>query len=220
MRCLLFLLAVMLCPVGFAEAPAVQLKADQALTVTGTLMMRPGGRLQFVTVKTAATYVSPVGNKPVHEIAVGNNHDYALLYAHRGETVTVMGKVWTNDASPYYRDGMVLMAEHIVTRGGVDLIGSSPKVERVAVDVGLYRATAILPADLAAPWRYQVNGTPDTRRMLSCSSNGGGDVVNCSCAEGFRVTQVGPGGELMGSDAQFAVGDEAKAAELSVTCSR
>ena len=229
MRSLLLLLATITPAAAGAQAgQPVRLKPDQQLTVTGTLTMRPGGRLQNVTVRTAQAYVPVFASsvpdhthegKPVHEIALAD-YDYALLYAHRGQTVTVTGKLLTDDVSPYYRDGMRLEITQIRTVDGADLNRDRLKDAPVAADVGTYHAVAVLPADLAAPWRYTVDGKPDTHRMFSCSSNGGGDVVNCGCTDGFHATAVSPNGSLMDGRTQFGVGDDARAATLSVTCSR
>jgi hypothetical protein len=228
-------LAPTLCLIGTlaqacsAQSPsATQVKDGQQLTISGTLSMRPGGRLQFVTVTVPRMYAAGLGNgasgKPTRDIALSGYHDYALLYRHRGEKVTVTGMMQTDEASPYYRDNMSLKATSIRTASGMDLLGTPKQSERVAADVGTYDASAILPADLASPWRYEIGNQPDTRGMFSCSSNGGGDVINCHCADGFHAITASASsnatGELMDGWAQFSLPDSDREVKLNVTCSR
>jgi hypothetical protein len=238
---LLALLAFLCPPTGGCQTvSAIPLTPDQQLTVSGVLTMQPAGRLQFVTVETDQAYVPVFSGpgaaqlqegKPAHEIALARYSNYGLLYQHRGERVTVTGTLRTDDASPYYRDGMRLDAEHIRTANGTELMGERPLPMHVAADVGLYDATVILPADLAAPWVYRVEGpAADAEGMLRCSSNGGGDVVNCNCADGFRARSASTaiGGKTSSSSArkdesgwsQFEVGDEAVEVKLRLTCER
>ena len=223
------------------QSSPTPLQDGQQVTITGTLVMEPANRLQFVTVKTAAAFV-PVfkgvrGSKDeqgevLHEIGLAGYHDYALLYAHRGQTVTVAGGMSTDNASPYFWHGTRLEAKSIRLSGGKDLLGERRAREPIAIDTGSYEATAVLPGDLSTPWVYSANGRVEMEgRFLSCSSNGGGDVVNCSCADGFhpvsgeslirgRREKAGLFKDM--SFAQFGVGEEQKPPEvrLSVTCSR
>ena len=217
-----------------AQQP-IPLHNGQQITIHGTLTMEPAGRLQFVTVRTISSYMpvfSQNGGKEssaetLHEISLSNFFDYELLYAHRGQQVIVTGKVGMDDASPYFWHGTRLQATSIVTATGVDL-RARERGTWVAADVGLYRAEVILPADLTAPWRYSLEGKPTTEHYLSCGSNGGGDVLNCYCAHGFHPTEtksslqdsVWQGRVLDAQVAQFQVGEDARAAVLSVTCSR
>lgn len=198
--------------------------------------MEPAGRLQVVTVKTADSYIPMFAEKggkgssgePLHEISLSGYFDYGLLYAHRGQPVTVTGKMMTDDATPYFWHGTRLQAASVVTTNGVDLRGKE-RGTWVAADVGLYHAEVTLPADLAAPWHYRLEGKPTAENYLSCSSNGSGDVVNCFCAHGFHPTETTSSikdsvwqskalSEM--KMAQFGIGDEAREAVLSVTCSR
>ncbi len=222
-------------PLLIAQAP-VSLHDGQQVVLHGTLALEPAGRLQFVTLKTTASYVpifkeeggKDVPGETLHEISLAGYADYGLLYAHRGQPVTVTGKLATDDVTPYFWHGTRLQASSILTTGGVDLRGKE-RGTWIAADLGLYRAKVTLSADLAAPWRYSMEGKPAEEKYLSCSSNGGGDVVNCFCAQGFHPTEATASvkdkawhGQVMGDMrmAQFGVGDEARAAELSVTCSR
>ena len=235
MRTAFALVCLLLAPSLTAQAP-VPLHDGQQVVLHGILTMEPAGRLQFVTVKTTASYVpvftedggKEVPGETLHEISLSGYFDYELLYAHRGQEVTVTGKMATDETTPYFWHGTRLQATSIVTMNGVDLRGKE-RGTQVAADVGLYRAEVTLPADLAAPWRYRLDGRPMTERYLSCSSNGGGDVVNCFCAQGFHPTETTSSikDSVWQSKAlskmkmaQFGVGDEAREAVLSVMCSR
>ena len=222
-----------------AQTAPTMLRDGQQVTLTGRLTMEPAGRLQFVTVKTEAAYM-PVfkgdhgkeqPGELLHEIGLAGYHDYTLLYAHRGQPVTVTGKLATDEATPYFFHGTRLQVSSIRLMNGTDLLQSrGPARESIAADTGTYDAKAMLPADLAAPWVYSANGQQvEDGRFLSCSSNGGGDVVNCFCAKGFHAVsgQSNAGGTRAparvfqdGSTAQFEAGDDKHTVELSVTCSR
>lgn len=214
----------------------------QQVQLTGRLTMEPGGRLQFVTLKTAKAYV-PVfksyqgggdeKGEAVHEIGLSGYSDYPLLYAHRGQQVTVAGRLGTDNITPYFWHGTLLVATSIRLLDGTDLLRSPVPVPKPGTAATrTFHVTALLSADLAIPWVYSVEGRPvPERRFLSCSSNGGGDVVNCFCAAGFHPTRasslkrgVRSQAELLkdGTTAQFAVGDgENKLPiKLSVVCSR
>ncbi|MGI4755610.1 MAG: hypothetical protein ACRYGF_02040 [Janthinobacterium lividum] len=232
-RAWLFLL---LCGTSAAAQQPIGLRNGERVVLQGTLTMEPAGRLQFVTVKTGGSYV-PVfkeasgkerSGETLHEISLSGYSDYNLLYAHRGQQVTVTGKMMTDEATPYFWHGTRLQVDSILTANGIDLRGTAQK-SGVAVDVGLYHGGLTLPADLAAPWRYNMEGQPTRERYLSCSSNGGGDVVNCTCAQGFHPIETKSSVKDSATQnqalkdmqvAQFAVGDDARAVVLSITCSR
>jgi len=218
---------------ALAQAPASQtapaavatvLQDGETLEIHGRMRMEPGGRLHHVMVHTPTPY--KVGRKTLRAIEMFSYNDYALLYAHKDEVVTAKGKVVTESVSPYYKNGLGLKLTSLTLLDGTDLLGAQ-KDAVVAPDTGIYKGEATLPADLAAPWTYQIDGKPDTRGLLHCSSNGGGDVVNCTCANGYKASgasAVSEGktkpGDLLNPMAQFGVGDEAKAVTLSVTCAR
>ncbi len=229
----IFLCTPMLLAAGQQPVP---LHDGQQIALLGTLILRPAGRLQFAAVRTAQAYLPMVADadgtghstQPIHEIGLSGYHDYRLLYAHRGQPVIVTGKLMTDGASPYYLHNVSLAVVSMRRADGTEL-KSSPRMDsRLAVDVGQYQASVVLPADLAQPWQYSAHGTPDPDgRFLSCSSNGGGDVVNCSCANEFKVihaesSTTGVSSEVFDDSgtAQFGVGDDARRVELSVTCSR
>lgn len=224
---LLMLLLVAALP---AQSPTT-LREGQQVTLHGTLVMRPGGRLQFVAVHTTEAYLPMVGGreaKSTQELGLSNYHRYDLLYAHRGQAVIVRGTVSINDASPYYLHNVSLKVASIRLADGTELVGKPRTASRIAVDVGEYQASVALPADLEEPWQYRAQGSPDMeQRFLTCSSNGGGDVVNCFCADGFhplhaRSTTRGVDAQVLADMhmAQFGVGDDARRVELAVTCSR
>jgi hypothetical protein len=218
--------------VGFAFAQTITLHDGQAVTLHGVLKPTPAGRLQFISIVTRETYRNGMQGKPLHTVALAGYWDYALLYAHRGKAVTVTGTVSIDEFSPYYQDSMRFEATSIRTADGAELLGSSAP-PRMGTDVGSYRAMVVLSASLSTPWRYTVDGKPTARGMLACSSNGGGDVVNCRCADGFHP--VATASSMKGDNtkgqiyndmemAQFGVtddnGNENFAVRLTVTCSR
>jgi hypothetical protein len=219
--------------IAAAQSP-VPLPNGKAVTLHGTLQLEPQGLLQFATVKTKEAYVPILWSAPgkttrgqvLHEIALSGYHRYDLLAAHRGQLITVTGKMMTDSASPYYFKNTSLMATSIRLQDGTELLGEA-RAQQVAADVGIVRVTVTLPTDLAAPWTYDGPGFSDSQRPAVCSSNGGGDVVNCYCPLGFHastasMTAAGkeqPGG-LMGQMAQFAVGEDARLVTLKLTCMR
>ncbi len=232
-----FPVALLFCAsAAYCQSP-VPLRDGQQITLTGELTMEPAGRLQFVTVKTHSAYVPlfPGENRKetrgetLHEIGL-SGYDYALAYAHRGQQVTVTGKLLTDEATPYFWHGTRLEAASLRTSDGDDLTGKSLARPGVPTDLTRYTSTAILHADLALPWTYQVKGKTITRgTYLTCSSNGGGDVVNCFCADGFHPVRAESsllGGHRKGeilpdmTMAQFEAGDDATEVHLHVTCSR
>ena len=220
------------------QASPIPLRDGQQLTLTGRLTMEPAGRLQFVTVKTTPAYVPMFtgegGGKDrpgevLHEIGLAGYADYATLYAHRGQQVTVSGRLATDQATPYFWHGTRLQLRSIRSADGTDLLDPrASSNEAIAVDMGTYQAQAVLPADPAAPWIYRANDRPEREgRFLTCSSNGGGDVVNCACAKGFHPVagqSVAAGRQaaarLFGNEAQFQANDDRHAIELAVSCSR
>ena len=220
---------------GFAAAQSpVPLHNGQTVTLHGTVQLVPQGRLQFATVETKEAYIPIVDNGPgkttsgpvLHGIALSGYHRYDLLAAHRGQAVTVTGKMITDGASPYFYKNASLMATSIRLQDGTELLGEA-RSQAIAADVGVLRVAITLPADLAAPWSYEGDGFNDSQRPAACSSNGGGDVVNCYCPVGFRasnavMTSAGKEkpGDLMDQMAQFAVGDDARTTTLKLTCMR
>jgi hypothetical protein len=206
------------------------LRSGQAVTLHGTLQLESQGRLQFVTVKTKEAYVPILGKdrkgEVLHEIAFSGYHRYDLLAAHRGQSVTVTGKMMTDVASPYYYRNASLLASSIRLQDGTELAGES-RSQAIAADVGVVRVTVTLPADLTAPWTYDGAAFSDSQRPATCSSNGGGDVVNCYCPLNFHATQATMTSEgkekpaqSMGQMAQFAVGVEARTVVLRLSCTR
>ena len=219
------------------DAP-ILLRDGQQVTLTGRITMEPAGRLQFVTIKTAKSYQPMVSEDArtehpadaTNEIGLSGYNRYDLLYPHRGQAVTVTGTIMTDSASPYYFHNVSLKASSIRLANGDDLIGTPRHEITFTADVKEYRALAELHADLAAPWSYNPRSAPSRDAYsLSCSSNGGGDVVNCFCAKGFHpIAGQSAGRDIRkaavlfhdGSLAQFETGDDKLAVELSVTCSR
>ena len=171
----------------------------------------------------------------LHGVGLSVPVPYAVLYAHRGQQVTVQGRLSVDSVTPYYWHATRLEVMSLRLADGTELVKPVPAAAPPALGVLTYTATAVLPADLAEPWRYRQAGpgrqSLSADGMLSCSSNGGGDVVNCGCAEGFEAKAADAvlggrhaEGRLLGSSAQFGVADKdgntALATTLVVTCSR
>lgn len=211
---------------------SIPLLDGQTVILRGSLAMESGGRLQFVTVKTADMYTPLVQGRamePTQEIALSGYQSYRLLYSHRGQSVTVTGKVMTDDASPYYFHNISLTASSIRLQSGAELLAATARTAPpIAVDVGEYQTSVLLPADPTAPWQYTAHGIPDDEhQFLGCSSNGAGDVVNCSCAQGFHPSAAAATSgsthlhaEVMNDITQTEVGEERRAVTITVTCSR
>ena len=228
----LALFVAILAGIAAAQSP-LPLHNGQAITLHGTLQLEPQGRLQFATIKTQEAYVPILGNagkaargQVLHEIALSGYHRYDLLAAHRGQSVTVTGNIMTDEASPYYYKNASLMATSIHLQDGTELLGEA-RSQAVAVDAGIVRVVVTLPADPAEPWTYEGDAFNESQRPAVCSSNGGGDVVNCYCPLEFRASaaeMIAGGkeqpGQLMGQMARFAVGDDARTVTLKLTCMR
>lgn len=230
---------VLTAPLLSATSPKpVPLRDGQQVILYGKLSVVPLGRLQFVVLETPHSYTAVMSgkahnqhaDKPIHELGLSGYNRYDQLYAHRGQAVSIVGTVVTDGASPYYLHNISVRATSIRLPNGTDLLGAPRARPLIAVDVGQYVAAVLLPADIAAPWRYMAHGQADTeRQFLSCSSNGGGDVVNCFCGQGFRATAIdaASGNTRLQSDvldgmAQTVVGENAhpEAVTITVTCSR
>ncbi|AFL86812.1 hypothetical protein Terro_0470 [Terriglobus roseus DSM 18391] len=218
--------------IAAAQSP-IPLPNGKAVTLHGTIEFVPQGRVQFATVRTKEAYVPILGSAGktrrgtvLHQVALNGYHRYDLLAAHRGQAVTVTGKMMTNAGSPYYYKNASLTATSIRLQDGTELLGEA-RSQTVAADVGIVRATVTLPSDLTAPWTYDGPAFSDSQRPAACSSNGGGDVVNCYCPLNFRATEATmttgneqAAGKLMGQMAQFTVGDEARTVTLKLSCMR
>jgi hypothetical protein len=218
--------------IAAAQSP-IPLPNGKAITLHGIIQLESQGRLQFATVKTKEAYVPILGRAgkatrgPVlHEVALSGYHRYDLLAAHRGQTVTVTGKIMTDAASPYYYKNTSLMATSIRLLDGTELLGA-PRSQTVAADVGIVRVTITLPADLTAPWIYEGPAFNESQRPAVCSSNGSGDVVNCYCPLGFHAAESTmtnrdkeQPARLMGQMAQFGIGENARTTILRISCMR
>lgn len=241
MRCFspFVLVALLFAATGRGQGSPAVLRDGQQVTLTGRLVMEPQGRLQFVAVKTIAAFKpvfkgehgSEQQGEVLHEVGIAGYSDYASIYQHRGQPVTVAGRLATDNVTPYFLHGTRLQATSIRLADGTELLHARSAVhEPIAADTGTYQAAVMLPSDLSAPWLYSAGGSPVPEgRFLSCSSNGGGDVVNCSCADGFHPVSgsSAAGGRTTparlfgnGGTAQFEAGDDKQAVRLSVTCSR
>ncbi len=205
--------------------------------------MDPAGRLQHVTVITAETYLpvwkddraQQTEGETLHGVGLSVPVPYAVLYAHRGQQVMVQGRLAVDGVTPYYWHATRLAVVSLRLADGTELVKPVAAAAPPAAGVRAYTATAVLPADLAEPWRYRQAGAGrqslPADGLLSCSSNGGGDVVNCGCAEGFEAKAADAvlggrhaTGRLLGSSAQFDVtdkdGNTAFATTLVMTCTR
>ncbi len=165
---------------GLCFAPAagqqpIPLRDGQQVTLHGTLTLEPAGRLQFVTVRTRETYLpvvkaedgkSDVNAEPTHEISLSSYPRYGVVYAHRGQAVTVAGKMMTDNVTPYFFHATRLELQSMKLDDGTDLLLHKAANSQLVKTLRSYRSSVILPADLAAPWHYRANGKAGLGRAI------------------------------------------------------
>jgi hypothetical protein len=178
--------------------PAYTLTDNQPVTLRGTLQLVHSGWNTFVILKTLHTYATrfdPPADAPapVDQIQLVLDWQGAALAANAGALATVQGSVMLNPYSGYYLNGVAVLAEAVTLADGTVLHkGVAPQL---SPPVSRYLATVIL--DPAAPtWLRSAIELPSghplhPRGLDGCSLNGAGDLLNCSCIEGFTATRAG-----------------------------
>jgi len=184
--------------VAGAQTQALPLVDGSQVTVQGRLAIEHRGWSTYLVIKTAAPYramFDPNESTPkiVHEIGLTLTWQGEALAAEAGKSVTAGGKVQLEPVSPYYWNGALLVADRVSLADGRVLKPMADPV--VPGGVKRYLATVTFVPGKFSRMRSAVDlGTnaplPDAR-VDGCSLNGGGDVLNCSCVDGFAPTQSG-----------------------------
>lgn len=191
----LFAVCLSLSPLTQSQTPKLpELKDGAAVRVSGLLVMERRGNNRFLMVRAKASYLAifyeDEGSSKVGEMGIELAGEQAGLEKHLGEQVTVVGKVQLSQESPYYFNGVLIVAESVELANGTVLRSHRPEaVTPIAVGLPMYRVQVTLKAR-TSHFSYVVSDergrliAPNPAYM-SCGLNGAGDVVNCYCAEGF-----------------------------------
>lgn len=140
-----------------------------------------------------ADFGSDEGTRQVTGIEI-NPGPYAIVAEHAGEIIEVQGKLQLEGVSPYSWNGVMLMPSAVRLSDGTMLHSEAP-LRRVATGTDLYLVTiAMVPHQFE--WRREARDI-ETGELLpdsavdGCSLNGGGNVVNCTCTQGFIPVRAG-----------------------------
>jgi hypothetical protein len=131
--------------------------------------------------------------KIVHQIPVLLNGNDDLLSSFVGRSVTATGKVQLEAVSPYYLNGVFLMADSVNVLEGKTL--QQVEFRPISLTVPKYMANVtLIPHQYV--WKHRVwdpvtSHNLSTQNLSGCGLNGGGDVVNCFCIDGYGPTRIG-----------------------------
>ncbi len=221
--------------VSLFDAQTVRLHDGQRLTINGLLKVEAATRRQEITLATTQEYIpvfkeesSETDGEHLHELGLAN-YSYAVLYALRGQRVSVSGKMETDSASGYFWHGTRFHIESMRLANGTVINTCKAQAPAPSPSVQTYQATATLFANPELPWRYSPSKYGE---IISCTHNAPGDVVNCFCNGDFwpseakaRVRGKLVPGEIHDLFAQWvAVADEGHrlqpASVIAMTCVR
>jgi len=131
----------------------------------------------------------------VSEIGVSLEGQYASLKKLVGQRVTIDGKLQLEPLSPYYFNGVLLVADSIKPSAGSVLLPQKAPMAIIPPELKEYLATIVFSAkqDSFSYKAQNADGTPLTPsgQYLSCGLNGPGDVMNCYCAAKFKPVETG-----------------------------
>jgi hypothetical protein len=184
---------------AFQQGSRPQELVDGAkITVEGTLAVEREGYKSFLVVKTGAPYVAvfgPQDRRVVREIWVTLAGENDALRRYIGQTATVSGKVQLEPNSPHYFNGTLILAESVRIGSGVLLVPAT-EAKPAAPPVELKGYSVEVTLSKLGQFSYEgwdANGhsLAAVKGLLSCGLSGGGDVVNCACADGFKPRGIG-----------------------------
>ncbi|MBS1814456.1 MAG: hypothetical protein JSS87_06240 [Acidobacteria bacterium] len=172
-------------------------KDKQHVRVSGVVEIRGGPNKFFYVLKVPRSYTLAFskeegGPRLTQEIAFAvPNKLRDQLITHIGEEVTVEGEMWLEPTSPYYWNGNMVQTTAITLANG-SVLRTAQRETCTKPDED-YTVRVTIPTT-AASWHYEaVQKSTQTKligNVASCSTNGGGDVINCFCAEGFMPTSL------------------------------
>lgn len=197
------LLASVLMGCALASSPAQQtpipaLRNGQAFTARGRLEMRSRGWHRFLILQLDQPYLPDFGlgpsSKPVSAVELNAPGRSAILSEHVGEVVEASGTLQLDNVSPFFWNGVALLAETVRLSGEAAL--QSQRIQpRVPAGTEFYTVTiAMVPHQLE--WRREAYDI-ETGQLLpdsavdGCSLSGAGDAMHCLCIPGFAPVRAG-----------------------------
>ena len=192
-------LLALLVPPAFSQASRVLHSGDQ-VDLRGTLVIKRRGWSEFLVLHTATPYtLAPMdvpdapkeasSREPVQEIGITLSGQDDLLARSAGKPIRVSGRLQLVDASPFLWNSTLLWATAVALPTG-DYVSPRLPEPGLPLTVHHYVASATLQPRL---WpRLYTARDVDTHRPLStpnlagCRVSGAGDMLNCSCSDGFR----------------------------------
>ena len=198
---LLLALVLSACPGAFlpaqqARTPALQ--DGQVFTARGRLEVQYRGWQRFLLLQLDRPYLPAfrpkASAKPVTALELRVPGQFSTLAEHAGEQVEAKGTLQLDNISPYYWNGVALLAQSLTLPGGT-VLQSQRTQPRVPAGTEFYTVTvAMVPHQFE--WRREAHDI-ETGDLLpdaavdGCSLNGGGDVLNCLCISGFTPVRAG-----------------------------
>lgn len=181
-----------------AQQPEAQLKDGQSFRAHGQLRTQYRGWQRFLLLQLDRPALADFGShsplKPVTAIELRAPGEAVTLAEHVGEQVEAAGTLQIDDVSPYFWNGVALLAGTVRLPGGT-VLQSERRQPRVPADTDFYTVTvAMVPHQFE--WRREAHDL-ETGDLLpdaaidGCSLNGGGDVMNCLCIQGFTPVRAG-----------------------------
>jgi len=198
------------CVAQVAPLNVVPLVDGATVTIHGQLQIVFRGFRSFFVVKTVTPYrlmFDPSESEPsvVNEIPVlltGNSEQLGVL---KGKQIAVTGKIQLEAVSAYYLNGIFLMADSVQASDGIKIVPKEYK--RPVITVSQYMASVTMVPNQWQrryhAWDPATSLTISTEDLSGCGLNGGGDVVNCFCIDGYHATRIGtarPGQKVMLQD--------------------
>jgi hypothetical protein len=224
-------------PPAAAPAPSPlpskpHLKDNQPFTLKAEMQNKYKGWGRYSTLPLETKTIADLGDqgakyvKAIELRCEGNN---ALLLQHSGETVEATGKLHMDGASPYYWNGVVLQADTVKLADGTVLQAHPAEPVKAPAGVESYLVTVTMQPH-KANWPHETVDLAAGKKLPKqdlatydgCNLNGGGDMLNCSCVDGFVPVRAGvvpaaldakdvqtlPAAKMIGpATAQFALPD-------------
>jgi hypothetical protein len=180
-------------------APQPHIAAGQPFSVKGKLQIRYRGWAIFLTVPLEHRTLADLGSqgaKYVTAIQLQSEGNWKLLAKHAGEVVEATGKLQMGaPSSAAYWNGVMLQAESVKLADGSTLQAQAHPSSRIPQGIGSYMVTVIMQPNHAEWPREALEIGPGTTLpdadVDGCTLGGAGDVMNCTCSEGFEPVRAG-----------------------------
>jgi len=171
----------------------------EPFAVHGRLEPRYRGWHRYLIVRLDHGYLADfgkdVGTKKVNELELNLNEGRLVLTDYVGKNIEARGTLQLEGVSPYYWNGVMLMAKDVKLEGGPTILSNaSSYVDPMPAAVTSYIVTIYMKPQ---QMRWPQNAVDLTTGQLlhadpgNCGLNGGGDVMNCLCVDGFRPIRAG-----------------------------